>query len=193
MDRSQRELRKNEHLKLIEWAKKHNISDNKLPKDYTELTNLKNLNLSDTGIKVIPSEICSLTNLEELFLGDNDIDEIPCNIGKLKYLTRLHLENTNIKSLPDELYLLKKLEYLTLGNCAILEISEKISQLNLKSLDLFGNKLIELPESIVVLGGLVRMNLQYNTELKLTEDQKGWINKLESRGAKIEIDPSILM
>lgn len=50
--------------KLIEWANEREISPSKFPRDKDTLKALKELNLSDCGLKTLPQELVCLQGLE---------------------------------------------------------------------------------------------------------------------------------
>ena len=72
---------------LLEW----NRNLEKIPEQFFELTNLKNLRLGDTGISEIPDNISKLQNLSGLDLSLTMITIIPESVGKLSCLTQLGL------------------------------------------------------------------------------------------------------
>lgn len=63
------------------------------------LTNVKELDLSNLGLRTIPESIENLTNLRSLNLDCNNFDSIPYSIGKLTSLESLNLCNNNIVEL----------------------------------------------------------------------------------------------
>ena len=86
-----------------------------LPSSIACLNQLKVLNLSANGIKIIPNYIFTLINLRELDLSRNKIEEIPSSIVTLNKLKVLNLKNNNLDIIPSDLheYLasLNKFEY----------------------------------------------------------------------------------
>jgi Leucine-rich repeat (LRR) protein len=81
------------------------------------------LDLSGMGLTKLPPEIGQLSQLQELNLEDNRLTELPPEIGQLTNLTRLNLRYNNLTSLPPEIW-----------------------QLNLKTLELVGNSVLESAE-----------------------------------------------
>lgn len=74
--REQEKLR-SELLKIIAWADKNNIPQDRLPRDTEELCNLDALYLNDLKLTHLPDSIGNLTNLRELRITDNPIIELP--------------------------------------------------------------------------------------------------------------------
>lgn len=140
----------NDYFKYNNWKKR----------DYTSLTslklkNLKKLNLSFLGLKMLPDEIGYFQNLEELNLAGN-----------------------NLRELPDSIYTLKKLKVLNLGDIIsggnnIQYISKDIEKLtNLEVLQIVWNdELKELPKQILKLEKLelLRMSQEEILQSKLGE------------------------
>lgn len=70
--REQEKLR-SELLKIIAWADKNNIPQDRLPRDTEELYNLDALYLNGLGLAHLPDSIGNLTNLRELNIHDNPL------------------------------------------------------------------------------------------------------------------------
>jgi len=63
---------------------------------------------------------------------------------------------------------------------------------NLSGLALDSNRLRNLPKEIIKLKSLTYLDLQYNPQLRLTEEQKRWILALLHKGARVEMDDGLL-
>ena len=86
-----------------------------LPPALFELTALEKLSLEDNSIRVLPETIGNLTNLKELSLKKTRIEEIPASIGQLKNLEVLNLAYCHhLKALPKAIGDLKHLKKITL-------------------------------------------------------------------------------
>ncbi len=81
-----------------------------IPDTIGNLSNLRELDLSDNNLETLPESIGRLYNLEELYLsGNRNFRRLPYSIGDLKNLETLELEQTNLESLPESMGKLTKL------------------------------------------------------------------------------------
>ncbi len=146
-----------------------NISENKLqglPHSVGKLTKLKSLQLYDNEISILPNNLSLLKNLEYLDLRGNKLNDTSLDViyqlTKLKYLS---LESNNLRSLSGKIDNLMELEVLLVGHNPI-EILPDISNLkNLRELSLYGTNLKYVPESILFLPGLQKLDI-WNTGIK---------------------------
>lgn len=90
--REQEELR-SELLKIIAWADKNNIPQDRLPRDTEELCNLDALYLNDLKLTHLPDWIGKLSQLTELRVSDNQLTHLPDSIGNLTNLRRLNIHD----------------------------------------------------------------------------------------------------
>ncbi|GKV27423.1 hypothetical protein SLEP1_g36596 [Rubroshorea leprosula] len=75
---------------------------------------LKFLDLSRTGIEVLPNSICNLEYLTALILcGCNRLEGMP-SLSKLKALKKLDLDRAGLREAPEGIEMLENLEYLDL-------------------------------------------------------------------------------
>ncbi|GLT90491.1 hypothetical protein SLE2022_084200 [Rubroshorea leprosula] len=91
---------------------------------------LKFLDLSRTGIEVLPNSICSLENLTALILsGCESLKRMP-SLSKLKALKKLDLDEAGLREAPEGIEMLENLEFLDLS-CPELKVLPrgKISKL----------------------------------------------------------------
>lgn len=111
------------------------------------------LNLTEARFNKFPLSITKLIFLRELNIQNQDLRIIPQEIGELKNLEKLWLIRCKISELPIEMFELKNLVELHLGNNNITQISASIKNLEkLKKLNLSGNNLYRLPREITDLG-----------------------------------------
>ena len=92
--------------------------------NYIQLEGFRALDLSGTGIRVIPREIQYFTKLETLALNNNHISMIPEFICELP-IRRLSLENNEISRLPDSFDQMNELYMLDLVGNPIFENSDQ--------------------------------------------------------------------
>jgi Leucine-rich repeat (LRR) protein len=135
---------------LILWADRLGISEKDIPRSAIKLHALDRLDLSSSGIEVIPNDIFQLTELVELKLTRDLISELPNDIRKLKKLKILDLSgNSELSAIPNSIVELQELEYLNLNSCNISTFPNDISQMrSLRKLELSYNPL-DLNEIII--------------------------------------------
>ncbi|MES2824834.1 MAG: leucine-rich repeat domain-containing protein [Pseudomonadota bacterium] len=80
-----------------------------LPTSFSQLTNLRYVDLSFTELEHFPEVLLSLPELRKLALGHNFFTEIPADINKLTHLIELDLSGAEITSLPDTMVDMKQL------------------------------------------------------------------------------------
>lgn len=114
--REQEKLR-SELLKIIAWADKNNIPQDRLPRDTEELCNLDALYLNDLKLTHLPDSIGELSQLTTLNVSFNQLTHLPDSIGKLSQLTKLCVSYNQLTHLPDSIAKLTNLRKLTIhGN-----------------------------------------------------------------------------
>lgn len=124
-----------------------------LPKSIARLTNLKWLILSGTYIEELPDTIGQLTHLEMLNISRTKVSSLTETIGKLPNLTWLDISFTSISFLPESLKHLCKLTVLLIGNTKISLLPNWVGgYLSLKYLDLKNLSLLQIPESVALMG-----------------------------------------
>jgi len=113
-----------------------------IPKEIGKMTKLTSLDLSNNYIKIVPDELGELINLTYLCLSDNLIQILPPkNLGKLVNLRKLHLHGNKIKIFWVAIKNLTNLICLELSNNEIKIIPQSITKLiKLEQLYLSGNK-----------------------------------------------------
>ena len=112
---------------------------------------------------------CSLINLKKLNLGAVHITSLPKDFGNLEKLEELHI-NGSIKKLPTSFSKLKSLKKLAIYNKLInIDIDFPAS---LQEIDFRGNKLSEIPNSLLSIPNLQHLDISDNpfTELPFVEN-----------------------
>ena len=141
-----------------------------IPKEIFQLTNLKELHISDNQITAIPDAIAQLVNLTTLDLNGNQIIAIPDAIAQLANLIELRLDSNKITVIPDAIAQLANLIELRLDSNKITVIPDAIAQLaNLIELRLDSNKITVIPDSIANLANLTTLHL-YGNRIKAIPD-----------------------
>ncbi|MBN3295878.1 leucine-rich repeat-containing protein 18 [Amia ocellicauda] len=144
------------------------------PKCILKLADVDELDLSRNMLKKIPDYIDKFQNLRWLDFHSNKIEHLPDTIGQLKNLYYLNLCNNKLTStnLPVEIGQLKNLRILNLGMNYIECLPSSIAALKeLQELGLFDNSLTGLPEIIVKLPKLKKVNTTRNPLPKPDDDQ----------------------
>ena len=134
-----------------------------IPKEIFQLTNLKELHISDNQITAIPDAIAQLVNLTTLDLNGNQIIAIPDAIAQLANLIELRLDSNKITVIPDAIAQLANLIELRLDSNKITVIPDSIANLaNLTTLHLYGNRIKAIPDAIANLTNLTTVYLDNN-------------------------------
>ncbi|GKV27451.1 hypothetical protein SLEP1_g36623 [Rubroshorea leprosula] len=110
---------------------------------FANMPQLKFLDLSRTGIEVLPNSICNLEYLTALILCGCQLLERMPSLSKLKALKKLDLKGAGLREAPEGIEMLENLEYLDLS-CLNLRVLPrgKISGFDcLKDFSSFVNKL----------------------------------------------------
>ncbi|KAF1326325.1 Patatin-like phospholipase, partial [Globisporangium splendens] len=146
-----------------------------LPKDFLAAVppNLRTLALEKNKLTELPDAIAAFTQLTELYLRENQLTALPAAVGELTKLESLYLEDNEItmEGIPDEL---ANLAESMLGLClhrnllTLESLPEEIGLLvNLKELDIPGNKLETLPSSFSNLRKIEILHAEENQLIKL--------------------------
>ncbi|XP_051756883.1 malignant fibrous histiocytoma-amplified sequence 1 homolog [Ctenopharyngodon idella] len=115
----------------------------------SQLTNLKELNLSRNEITDFPLEIRVLHQLEKLYMNQNNIKTIPENVfPSLEKLQFLKLSTNRLEKLPGDVNRCQDLTYLNLSNNCLKNLDPIVSLSHLKELYVERNQLTELPDQL---------------------------------------------
>lgn len=116
-----------------------------LPNGVVELTSLKKIDVSGSGIKEFP-DLSSISGLEEINISNTNINYIPMYILQLKNLQSLDISNNNFSELPYEIGDMTGLRYLYLNNNSLTYLPDSMTRLNnLFKLDISDNSFSYLP------------------------------------------------
>ncbi|CAJ0572345.1 unnamed protein product, partial [Mesorhabditis spiculigera] len=122
------------------------------------------LQLKNSGIKKFPENAAELVDiLRNIELSQNKLTMLPPFIGDFSQLKQLHLSDNCLESLPEEIGQLNSLEVLNLANNRLTVLPSSFPNLeSLRNLDLEGNSFQQFPLSLVKLGDLDLLNLAQN-------------------------------
>lgn len=135
-----------------------------------DLTDTVEADLSKNRLTEVPSEICQLVALETLSLYHNCIRTIPDSMIILQSLTSLNLSRNQLGSLPACLCSLP-LRVLNASNNKLVNLPEAIGQLRgLMELDISCNEVTALPRHISRLRALRELNVRRNLLCVLPDD-----------------------
>jgi len=134
-----------------------------LPGDIGFLSHVTKLNLSNNQLSELPPEMNSMTCLASLELTTNLLTCIPEAMQELSHLEILYLRHNRLTSLPALTHCIA-LKELHLGNNKIEKVlaDDMEGILNVKVLDLRDNGFAVLPQEIVKLQFLERLDLTNN-------------------------------
>jgi Leucine-rich repeat (LRR) protein len=128
------------------------VSFSKLPKNFSNLTNLEVLFIESANFKQLPKQVTKLLKLKYLEFTKNKIEKIPEDISNLEELRTLKLSQNKISELPKSLYNLKNLVTLDLSLNPIFNLDvSNVNWENLKKLNLSGTPFCRLKNDIETL------------------------------------------
>ena len=114
-------------------------------------------------IHVLPAYVGGLSQLRELALTDCGLRTLPREIDYLDRLYLLRLDRNRLVNLPEEICELPGLRDLSLSHNLLVELPEALAGLRqLRVLDVSYNRLSGLPESIGALAALRALSLSHN-------------------------------
>ncbi len=103
---------------------------------------IKELDLSEKKLKVLPAELFHITEIEKLDLSHNEFRNIPKEISRLTNLVELNVRLNYLRSLPNTLGQCTQLKVLNLSANKFQSVSKQIGKLpSLESLNLSANDL----------------------------------------------------
>ncbi len=133
-----------------------------LPEWLGELTQLQTLRLDNNQLTALPESLGHLRRLRQLDIYSNGITSLPESISRLQDLKILYMDNP-FGHLPESIRLLVNLRELGIAKCGFSSLPEWIGELReLTWINLPGNSLTDLPQSIVQLKHLEKLSLADN-------------------------------
>ena len=134
------------------------------PAPFCQLILLKALDLNFCDLQELPAEIINLEALVSLSLCNNHLTDIEnLLLGGFPELQILKLIQNNIRSLPDDAIWPMKLLHLNLSGNQLSELSNSVCLLQgLETLDVSGNLLTSLPATLLELTKLQSFNAREN-------------------------------
>lgn len=156
------------------------------------LSCLLQLDVSYNEIRNVPKKIGALRNLKILDLRSNKISRLPLKFGSLKSLRVLHLEGNRLKTLPATFSNLKKLDELNLSNNKFERFPDCLPN-SLLVLGLSRNRVSEFPPRID-LYTLCLLNLSGNKLNALSESLEGFetLKELDLSRNSFSVVPFVL-
>lgn len=128
-----------------------------LPSAIGGLGNLKFLSLGRNSLRTLPDAIGGLANLYLLEVVGNELETLPESVGNLRALTDLVLGENNLVKLPDSICGLSNIRWLELISNELVVLPDSIGRMtDLQKLSLSNNELTELPGSILQIKGFRR-------------------------------------
>ena len=155
-----------EELGNLDMLDNLDIAHNKLielPASIGCLSKVSNFNASHNMLESIPYEISFMRSVNCLEMSHNNIQELGDSIKDLHCLERVYLQHNKLKVMP----ILKSCQHLKeiyLGFNQIEELTDidLENMPNIKLLDLRDNKIPSLPDEIINLQGLERLDVSNN-------------------------------
>lgn len=156
----------------------------------SHLQNLEHLclyNRCASELTFLPDEVFTLTNLKRLDVNNSGITEIPEGIGNLLNLEELNVSSTGISKLPDQVWNLTKLKSLSFSNTAVSNISENIGNLtDLEILEMSNTEVSSLPDAIGNCSSLKNLNISNTKIAKLPDSIYNLkLDTFETRGLNL--------
>lgn len=152
--------------KVAQTLRNLDLSNNRitiLPSNIGNFKSLKTLNMCGNRITQLPPQIGQLAKLETLILNGNLITELPDTIANLKNLKELNLSGNRLQRFPVALTKLRKLDIVDLSSNNLTSIpNEEIQDLQLTELNLNQNQISSLSANIAKCPRLKTLRLDEN-------------------------------
>ena len=115
--------------------------------DFSRLTNLFRLRLSNCALRAVPTTLWGLTNLIRLDLNHNKLTHMPSSLGRLTNMKQIALQMNELTFLPPQIAMLQKLTMLRAYNNKLTAMPKEMNELvGLNSMDLDNNLLTSLEQ-----------------------------------------------
>ena len=135
-----------------------------LQEDWFQSITISSLCLSHNKIKSFPANLSTyLKNVVDLNLKNNKLQSIPPELLMLPKLTTLNLSSNQINHLPNVKKWPIDLQTLNLEDNCLRDFPENVDGLLIKNLNIAGNQLNCIPNSIFKLTHLVSLNISRNS------------------------------
>ena len=160
-----------ENQRVVDIRLGSNNLQNSIPSDFSSLSKLRALFISDNQLRELPANFGNLTQLTVLDLSSNQLTELPVSISNLINLTSLIIQVNQLTELPTNFENQNRLISLDLSGNQLTELPINFGNLSsLRSLALNNNQLTELPISFGSLISLEYLNIGLNqlTELPVS-------------------------
>lgn len=115
-----------------------------IPMIAEQMPQLKELDLSENGIRAIPESISQLQNLEVLTVEENELESLPQALTQMPNLDTLNLQNNDLREFPEVVLQIPALIHADLSTNKIATFTasqEALSGLGETTIDLTNNRL----------------------------------------------------
>ena len=186
----------------LSQPKELNVSDNQriyLPDSIGELSRLMVLNVFGNQLTSLPDSISELSQLALLNVSYNHLTGLPDGIGKLSQLTDLNIATLGLQEAPYWIQQLPKLESLNLSSNPLTTLPDWLGNMpKLRNLDISYLQLTAIPRSLLRLD--IPFLVNYDAEIRLgipflanyDADPESQIRGIGIHGTKLSIQPARL-
>ncbi len=147
-----------------------------LPDAVGSLTELSDLRVERNTLRELPSFIGRCTKLDTFYVGDNALTTLPAEIGDCSSLTFLSTGGNSLRELPDEIGKLRKLYHFSMQRNRLTTLPSSIGDLAaLRDLYLANNLISSLPSSITRLDKIRTLTIRNNRLCDVSDSVAAWI------------------